>query len=679
MIDFYSEKEIVFYLSEIKKWKKGTFSSNLEKEITFLCKVLDFLNYFYYIDSKPLVADDLYDSLFNRLKRIDIENVHKVPAYAPIFRVGSSIVGDRETFKHEVPMISLNNSKELEGLAKFNERVEKSVGKGFSLIGELKLDGVGFSLKYEGGFLKRALSRGDGSIGEDITANVKTIKNVPLKIKTKKPVLVRGEIVIKNSFFKKMNEKRASLGKKIRSNPRNTVAGALRTKDPSHTEKIPLFAFFYDIPIFGAEVLSTHSESMDILKKMGFYVDSSRVLGSRDNIKEYYKKILKIRSEIDVDCDGVVVKVNEKKYRDILGSTSHHPRWALALKFPANKTLTEIQNVEWQLGRTGTLTPVAKLKPIDLGGVKVSNASLHNYSLFKSLNLAPGDTVEVQRAGDVIPQVVGKVVSSGNDFFKYPKVWNGSDTRIDENGVFLYCEDPNEDLINFEKFKYFVSKSGLDIEGVSEKTIKLLIEKKWVRSFSDFFLLEKHEEEWKNLENWGDVSVQNILSGIKESVRNANCSKILTSLGIPLVGSEISKLLLQNFDHSIEKLFNVGLSDLLAIKGIGLQTAKNIVKNFSNPEFLKELSRMQECGLPLSEKSTEGVLSGLSIVVTGKLTKSRAEMKKFVEKEGGNFSSGISSKVDYLIKGVGGGSKEKKAIALGVEIISEDDFYSMFL
>jgi len=508
---------------------------------------------------------------------------------------------------------------------------------------------------------------------------VKTIKNVPLKIKTKKSVLVRGEIVIKNSFFREMNDKRAKLGKEIRSNPRNTVAGALRTKDPSHTAKIPLFAFFYDIPIFGGETLNTHSESMDILKKMGFYVDSNRVLGSRDKIEEYYKKISKMRSEIDVDCDGVVVKVNEKEYRDILGSTSHHPRWALALKFPANKTLTEIQNIEWQLGRTGILTPVAKLKPIDLGGVKVSNASLHNYSLFKSLNLAPGDTVEVQRAGDVIPQVVGKVVDSGNDFFKYPKVWNGSDTRIDENGVFLYCEDPNEDLINFEKFKYFVSKSGLDIEGVSEKTIKLLIEKKWVRSFSDFFLLERYEKEWKNLENWGDLSVQNILNGIKDSIKNANCSKVLTSLGIPLVGSEISKLLLQNFNHSIEKLFNIGLSDLLEIKGIGLQTAKNIVKNFSNPEFLKELLKMKECGLPLSETSTEGVLSGLSIVVTGKLTKSRAEMKKIVEEEGGNFSSGISSKVDYLIKGVGGGGKEKKAIGLGVKIISEDDFHSMFL
>ena len=264
-------------------------------------------------------------------------------------------------------------------------------------------------------------------------------------------------------------------------------------------------------------------------------------------------------------------------------------------------------------------------------------------------------------------------------FLNIQKVWNGSDTRIDENGVFLYCEDPNEDLINFEKFKYFVSKSGLDIEGVSEKTIKLLIEKKWVRSFSDFFLLERYEKEWKNLENWGDLSVQNILNGIKDSIKNANCSKVLTSLGIPLVGSEISKLLLQNFNHSIEKLFNIGLSDLLEIKGIGLQTAKNIVKNFSNPEFLKELLKMKECGLPLSETSAEGVLSGLSIVVTGKLTKSRAEMKKIVEEEGGNFSSGISSKVDYLIKGVGGGGKEKKAIGLGVKIISEDDFHSMFL
>ena len=677
MRDFYSEKKISFYLSQIKDWQKGKFFSNLKKEVTFLCEVIDFLNYFYYIDSKPLVGDDLYDSLFNRLKDINFKNMYKVPSHAPIFRVGSSIVGDRDTFKHEIPMISLNNSKELEGLEKFVERVERGVRDKFTLVGELKLDGVGFSLSYEGGLLKRALSRGNGLIGEDITANVKTIKNIPLKIETKKSVLVRGEIVIKNSFFLKMNKKRSKLGKKTRSNPRNTVAGALRTKDPSQTEKTPLFAFFYDIPIFDDRALNTHSESMDVLKELGFYVDSNRVLGSKDQIEEYYKKILKMRSDIDVDCDGVVVKVNEKKYRNILGSTSHHPRWALALKFPANKTLTEIKNIEWQLGRTGILTPVAKLKSIDLGGVNVGNASLHNYSLFKSLNLAPGDTVEVQRAGDVIPQIVAKVVDSGNRKFKHPRVWNGSDTKIDKNGVFLYCENPNEDLINYEKFKYFVSKSGLDMEGVSEKTIKLLIEKKWVNSFSDFFSLEKYEEEWKNLDNWGDLSVENTLKGIKDSVKNSNCSKILTSLGIPLVGSEVSKLLLRNFDHSIEKLFNVDISNLLEIKGIGLQTAKNIEKSFSDSSFLNELLKMKRCGFSLSEVSSDGALFGLNIVVTGKLTKSRNEIRKMIEDEGGNFSSAISLKINYLIKGSGGGAKEEKARKLGVKIISENDFYSM--
>ncbi len=679
MKDFYSKKKINFYLSQVKDWEQGKFSSKLEDEVSFLCEIIDFLNYFYYIDSKPLVGDDLYDALFRRLKDISLKNENIVPGNAAIFRVGSSIVGDRETFKHEVPMISLNNSKELEGFNSFLERVGKGVGNDFNLVGELKLDGVGFSLHYQEGVLKKALSRGDGEIGEDITANVKTIKNVPLSIKTKKSILVRGEIVIKNSFFRRMNKKRMDIGKKPRSNPRNTVAGALRTKDPSQTEKTPLFAFFYDIPVFDGGELTTHSKSMDMLNDLGFYIDSNRVLGSGKKIKDFYREMLKRRNDIDVDCDGVVVKVDEKKYRDILGSTSHHPRWALALKFPANKSLTEIQNIEWQLGRTGILTPVAKLKPIDLGGVKVSNASLHNYSLFKSLNLAPGDTVEVQRAGDVIPQVVGKVVDSGNEKFKYPKLWNNSNTSIDKNGVFLYCENPDENLINFEKFKYFVGKSGLDIDGISDKTIKLLIKKNWVKSFSDFFTLKRYEKEWKSLENWGDLSVENILKGIEKSVKGTSCSKVLASLGIPLVGSEVSKLLLSHFDYSIENLFNINASELIKIKGIGFQTAKNIEKFFSDQSFLEELSKMKECGISLSEESPQGVLFGLNIVITGKLSKSRNEMRKIIEKNGGSFSSTLSLKTNYLVKGIGGGSKEKKALNLNVEIISEDDFFSMFL
>ena len=677
MKDFYSKKDIDFYLSEIEKWQNNIFKDNANAEVSFLCDVLDFLNYFYYVGTQPLVGDDVYDSLFDRLKKIHKEKIGDVPNNAPIFRIGNSITGDRESFQHEVPMISLENSKELQGFNKFLERVEKIISNNFSLAGELKLDGVGFSLEYENGFLKRALSRGDGSFGEDVTANIKTIKNIPLKIKAKGKVLVRGEIVIKNSAFTEMNEQRIKLGEKPRSNPRNTVAGALRTKNPLETAKIPLFAFFYDMPICDEFILENHKQCINTLNHLGFYTGGNRAFGSRKDIEDYYEKVSKSRDSIDVDCDGVVVKINEKKLRDMLGSTSHHPRWALALKFPANKSLTQILNVEWQLGRTGILTPVAKLKPINLGGVQISNASLHNYSLFQSLNLAPGDTVEVQRAGDVIPQVVGRVSSLGKAKFEHPKTWNGSVTKIDGNGVFLHCEDPSPDLINFERFKYFVGKSGLDIEGVSEKTIKLLIEKKWVESFSDFFSLEKHEEEWKSLDNWGDLSVDNVLKGLNDA-KNTGCVKLLAALGIPLVGAEFSKLILSNFSNSIENLFNINSAKLEEIKGIGVQTAKNVEKYFSDDLFLGELLKMKNMGIKLSELKVSGKLSGLNIVITGTLSKSRNEIKRSIESEGGNLSSGIAQKTDYLIMGSKPGSKADKALKLGVKTISEKDFYSLF-
>ncbi|MBG98309.1 hypothetical protein CL659_04240 [bacterium] len=677
MKDFYSKRDIVFYLSEIEKWQNNIFEDRVNEEISFLCDVLDFLNYFYYVGTQPLVGDDIYDKLFDRLEKIDKEGIGDVPGDAPIFRIGNSITGDRESFQHEIPMISLENSKELQGFDKFLERVGKTISNSFSLAGELKLDGVGFSLEYQNGLLKRALSRGDGSFGEDITLNIKTIKNIPLRINTKGKVLVRGEIVIKNSAFTKMNEKRVKLGEKPRSNPRNTVAGALRTKDPLETAKIPLFAFFYDMPICDEFILENHEECINVLDRLGFYTGGNRVFGFKKDIENYFKKISDSRDSIDVDCDGVVVKINEKELRDILGSTSHHPRWALALKFPANKSLTQILNIEWQLGRTGILTPVAKLKPVNLGGVQISNASLHNYSLFNSLNLAPGDTVEIQRAGDVIPQVTGKVSGSGKAKFKYPKIWNGSFTRIDDNGVFLHCEDPNSDLINFERFKYFVGKSGLDIEGVSEKTIKLLINKGWVKSFSDFFCLEKYEKEWKSLENWGDLSVDNILKGVIDA-KNTGCTKLLAALGIPLVGSEVSKLVLSNFSNSIENLFNVKSSQLEKIKGIGIQTANNIEKYFSDELFLAELLKMKNMGIKLSESKVSGKLSGLNVVVTGKLSKSRNEIKKFIESEGGNLSPNITKKTDYLIMGLKPGGKASKALKLGVKTISEEDFYILF-
>ena len=677
MKDFYSKKDIDFYLSEIEKWQNNIFKDSVNAEVSFLCNVLDFLNYFYYVGTQPLVGDDVYDSLFDRLNKIHKEKIGDVPSDAPIFRIGNSITGDRESFQHEIPMISLENSKELEGFYKFLERVEKIISNNFSLAGELKLDGVGFSLEYENGYLKRALSRGDGSFGEDITVNIKTIKNIPLKINAKGKVLVRGEIVIKNSVFIEMNEQRIKSGEKPRSNPRNTVAGALRTKNPLETAKIPLFAFFYDMPIYDELALESHEQCINTLNYLGFYTGQNRAFGSRKDIQDYYEKVSSSRDSIDVDCDGVVVKVNEKKLRDMLGSTSHHPRWALALKFPANKSLTQILNIEWQLGRTGILTPVAKLKPINLGGVQISNASLHNYSLFQSLNLAPGDTVEIQRAGDVIPQVIGRVSSSGKPKFKYPKIWNGSITKIDGNGVFLHCENPSSDLINFERFKYFVGKSGLDIEGVSEKTIKLLIEKKWVENFSDFFSLRKHEEEWKSLDNWGDLSVDNVLKGLNDA-KNAGCVKLLAALGIPLVGTEVSKLILSNFANSIENLFNVDSAKLEEIKGIGVQTAKNIEKYFSDDLFLAELLKMKNMGIKLSELKISGKLSGLNIVITGTLSKSRNEIKNFIESEGGNLSSGISKKTDYLILGFKPGSKATKALKLGVKTISEKDFYSLF-
>ena len=666
----------------------------IEAEYKKKIKKINNLNLFYYDKSDPLVTDDEYDKLKNEILLLEANYNFLKSESSPSRIVGHKPSKNFIKVAHRAPMLSLSNAFTKDDLINFEKKIFNylSVGKDFKIIysAEPKIDGISASLIYKNGELKKGLSRGDGKEGEDITKNLMTIKNIPKKINSKdfpKDIDIRGEVFIQNSDFKKLDNKFA--------NPRNAASGSLRQKDSEDTKKIPLKFIAYT---FGFEKGLNVKNQFDFLKKLnqwGFKTNPlNKLISGVDNLIENYQNVEKRRTNLDFDIDGIVYKINDFALQKRLGNVANAPRWAIAHKFSSNKAISEILEIDIQIGRTGALTPVAKIKPVNIGGVLVSNATLHNEEEINRKDIRIGDTVTVERAGDVIPHILQvdlKKRPKASTKFIFPrncpfcgsktiKDFNSSTKKIDAvrrcSSDDYFCEK-----ISIEKLKHFVSKEALNIDGFGKKIVENFWKLKLIKYPQDIFNLNFKEIE--DLEGWGKLSVKNLKYSINEK-KNIPLDKFIYAMGIRHIGLENAKLISKYFGSfsKFKKLpKNNNFDDLLNIDGIG-ETQVNSVKNFFsnkiNVKILDELDNVLNITDPQIEKKN-GPLKDKTFLVTGKLKDiSRAEIKSLIETNSGTTVSSVSKKLDYLI--IGEKPTNRKVITakeLNIKIINQAQFFKM--
>jgi len=689
-------------------------------------------DYKYYILDEPLISDCEYDELFTELKEIEAEHPEWITPESPSQRVGIKPKGDFATFKHFQQMLSLANAFNEEDLRNFHDRILKNLDTNnhIDYFCEPKMDGAAVSLIYEKGILSRGVTRGDGTLGEDITSNIRTIRSIPLALKESKnsfPNLleVRGEIFIKKPDFDALNLKAKKNNEKVFANPRNAAAGSLRQLDPAITSSRPLAFFAHGIGSCQGIEFSNLEEIFSVFSSWGLPVNNlNELVGSIDECLEYFKRIETSRENIPFEIDGVVFKVNELSLQKQLGEIARSPRWAIAHKFPAEEVYTEIENIDFQIGRTGILTPVAKLKTVNVGGVNVSNCTLHNLDELKRLDPRVGDGAIIKRAGDVIPKMVQVIPKKKNraspiqapkkcpscqseTVFNYQSEWtvlNTShskpikkfssnyeaqkfikdnkplDLSITEERLetpFIKCSGGNSCPEIFQgKFTHFVSRKAMDIDGLGQEILYTLINKKFIKDFADIYSLKDHREELEKLERFGEKSVDNLLKSIDHSA-SVELYKLIFSLGIEEVGETTARNLANVFGN-IEALQQATFEDLISVSDIGPRVAAKIVDYFCNIENIASVENLLQCLSIINPniKTPEQDMKffGLQIAITGKISSmSRDEVKNLLLSEGAKVTSSISKKTNYLIAGENAGSKLEKAKNLGVKIIDDAD------
>jgi DNA ligase (NAD+) len=689
-------------------------------------------DYKYYILDEPLISDYEYDELFTELKEIEAEHPEWITPESPSQRVGIKPKGDFATFKHFQQMLSLANAFNEEDLRNFHDRILKNLDTNnhIDYFCEPKMDGAAVSLIYEKGILSRGVTRGDGTLGEDITSNIRTIRSIPLALKESKnsfPNLleVRGEIFIKKPDFDALNLKAKKNNEKVFANPRNAAAGSLRQLDPAITSSRPLAFFAHGIGSCQGIEFSNLEEIFSVFSSWGLPVNNlNELVGSIDECLEYFKRIETSRENIPFEIDGVVFKVNELSLQKQLGEIARSPRWAIAHKFPAEEVYTEIENIDFQIGRTGILTPVAKLKTVNVGGVNVSNCTLHNLDELKRLDPRVGDGAIIKRAGDVIPKMVQVIPKKKNraspiqapkkcpscqseTVFNYQSEWTVLNTShskpikkfssnyeaqkfIEDNKPldlsiteerletpFIKCSGGNSCPEIFQgKFTHFVSRKAMDIDGLGQEILYTLINKKFIKDFADIYSLKDHREELEKLERFGEKSVDNLLKSIDHSA-SVELYKLIFSLGIEEVGETTARNLANVFGN-IEALQQSTFEDLISVSDIGPRVAAKIVDYFCNIENIASVENLLPCLSIINPniKTPEQDMKffGLQIAITGKISSmSRDEVKNLLLSEGAKVTSSISKKTNYLIAGENAGSKLEKAKNLGVKIIDDAD------
>jgi len=660
-----------------------------ENRITHLRTVIDRHNYLYFVENIPEIGDGQYDKLMLELRGIENSFPDLITNQSPTQRVGAEPLIGFSEISHETPMLSLSNAFSDDDLTAWYHRLYAMLDDtNFEMVCELKYDGLAVSLRYENGLFIRGATRGNGMAGEDITLNLKTINSIPLQLQGEFPqtLEVRGEVYFPKSEFDKFNARRDREGLQTYANPRNTAAGSLRQLDSNVTAGRPLDIFIYSLAqTNGDHSLNTQLETLNYLKSLGFKINPNNVLAKdTQEVIEYHARWIHSLGSLDYDCDGIVVKVNRLDYQQHLGTIGREPRWATAYKFPAAQAQTRLLDIRLNVGRTGSINPYAILDPVEVGGVIIKQATLHNADYIESKDLRIGDWVVVERAGEVIPQIVrsDKDKRTGTETsFSMPRMCPSCGAilanRKDEAAT--YCTNSTCPAQLERLIEHFVSKSAMDIEGMGGKVGISLIQSGLIKDVADIYFLQR--EKLEQLDRMGKKSVDNLLIAIKESKKQPP-ERLLTSLGIPHVGSEISFLLLNQF-ASIDNLVACNQETLLNTPSIGPKISESITEYFSNPDNLNVLEKLRSAGINMvsgTVTQSEGIplLSDLRFVVTGRLENySRTEIQDLIKKYGGKISGSVSKSTDYLLAGQDGGSKLTEAINFGVQIISESDFETM--
>jgi DNA ligase (NAD+) len=667
-------------------------SPEIIKRIEELRELIHQHDYNYYVLNEPTISDREYDLLMQEL--IELENKYPflITPDSPTQRVGGEPTKEFPVVVHEVPMLSLSNTYSIEDLYDFHRRVKEGLPEGEKIeyVTELKIDGVAISLKYRHGLFVQGVTRGDGTRGDDITNNLRTIRSLPLRLnfsdvkrKDFEDIEVRGEVYMNRADFEALNREREKMGEKLFANPRNATAGTLKLQDPKQVAERPLNLFCYYLRSNTKE-LNTQFENLKILKNLGFKVNPHyRLCSTIEEVIEYCNEWEEKRETLPYDIDGVVIKVNSLRQQEILGNVAKSPRWATAFKFEAKKAKTKLKAITLQVGRLGTITPVAELEPVFLAGTTVSRATLHNFEEIQRKDIRVGDTVIIEKGGDIIPKVVEVVLderSSKSQPFEIPEKCPVCGTKLinPPGEVAYYC--PNYDCPEQVKQRlvHFASRGAMDIEGLGEAIVDKFVELGFLYSPADIYRLKEKRERLIKLEDFGEKSVDNLLNAIEES-KNQPFERVLFALGIRHVGASVAKDLAAHF-KSIDELVKASPEELQKIPEIGETISESIVEFFKDPRNLKLIEELKSFGLKFSteKKIISNKLTGKTFVITGTLdSMTRNEAKELIEKYGGKTSDNVSSKTSYVIVGKDPGSKYEKAKKLKIPILTEEEFLKM--
>lgn len=661
--------------------------SEIKKQIDILKEQIDYHNKAYYVQDNPVITDAEYDELFRQLRNLEAEYPQFLTPDSPTQKVGAEVSEKFSSVKHKYRLYSLDNSNNYEELEKWYRRVKKEYPKEdeIELIAELKIDGLAVALSYEKGVFVKGATRGDGTVGENITENLKKVKGIPHKLKEPLNIEARGEVYMPVSSFEKLNESQREKGQKEFANPRNAAAGSIRQLDSNITAHRDLYFFAYGAIVEGKNAPKTHSDTLRFLDNNDFNVNATRLISKGINeIIDFCKKIEIERFGLGYATDGVVVKVNDISKQNELGFTSRAPKWATAFKFPPEEVWTTVEDIKFSVGKTGAVTPIAIFKPIQLAGTTVKRASLHNFDEIKRLGIGKGDKVLVKKAAEIIPKVISVDIEARVNGHSHLDLTVPSDCPVchtklvkPEGEVNLYCPNSLGCPAQIKgRIQYWASKDGMDIDGMGESIVEQLIDKGLINDVADIYVLSK--QDLLKLDLVKEKTANNLLKSIEES-KHRSIGKFLSALSIKLVGKETGELIAQEFPN-LEAIEDANIEQLTLIDGVGDKVAKSVVEFFSEKNNKIMLDKLKKYGVEPKGSSVERVsdkLAGKTFVITGTLSKPRTDFEAEIKSLGGKISSSVSKKTSYVLVGENPGSKFDKATSLGVIILNELDYNSL--
>ena len=655
----------------------------IEKRMIEIIEILNKASYEYYTLDNPSITDQEYDRYMQELIKIETEHPELKRNDSPTVRVGGEVIDSFDKVIHEIPMLSLSNVFNESEIISFDERIKKEITNP-RYVCELKIDGLSVSLTYKDGKLVRGATRGDGVTGEDITHNVRTIKNVPLILNEKIDIEVRGEIYMSKATFESINEERRKNNQELLANPRNAAAGSIRQLDSKIAASRNLETFIYHLPNALDYGIHNHYETLEFMKKLGFNVNPNiQLVNNVNELLEYINYWTENRDSLPYEIDGIVIKLNDIDDQGKLGFTAKYPKWATAYKFPAMEVLTKLKDIIFTVGRTGQVTPNAVLEPVRLAGSVVSRATLHNETYVKEKDIKIGDIVAVRKAGDVIPRVEYSLKErrTGNEIdFNMATtcpICGSSLIKNKDEEASYYCVNPNCDAKRIESLIHFASRNAMNIEGFGDEIVEDLYNLGFIREIDDFYRLERRKEELMELEGFGEKSISNLLESAENSKLNS-LERLLFALGIRYVGSKTAKILASNF-KTIDNLKEANYEDLITIRDIGEVIAQSVYEYFRNKDNLQLISKLKDLGLNMiylgKEVKEDLLFSDKTFVLTGSLESiTRNEAKEKIESLGGKTTDSVTGKTNVVIVGSSPGSKYDKALKLGIEIWNEEEF-----